>query len=144
MLILCFFEGNTSQGVVQFKYFTMNIWTINIFIWYQISTLTLWQVDCIWLTLLSIPNIEIMLSNWLCFTAAILEVFLFAGVAFGYGFLQYIFEKEQVFWDDVCYDPKRHPNCTKPNGKLFSTFETWVGHGIHSGLSGILSNPFFA
>ena len=55
-----------------------------------------------------------MLSNWLCLAFALLEVFFYSGVAYGFGFMQYIFEKEQVFWDAVCYDPEKHPNCYLP------------------------------
>ena len=60
-----------------------------------------------------------MLSNWLCLTFAMLEIFIFAGVAFGFGFMQYIFEKENVFWDDVCYDPDKHSNCTNIPGTFY-------------------------
>jgi len=54
-----------------------------------------------------------MLSNWICLTFALLETFLFSGVAFGFGFMQYIFKTEEVFWDDVCYDPEKHPMCER-------------------------------
>lgn len=29
-----------------------------------------------------------------------------------FGFIQYIFEKEGVFWDELCYSAEKHPNCT--------------------------------
>ena len=68
----------------------------------------------------------IMLSSWLCLAFAILETFIYAGVSFGFGFLQYIFEKEQVFWDDVCYDPNIHTNCSKPQGKILKYFNVLI------------------
>jgi len=33
------------------------------------------------------------------------EVLLYAGVVYGFGFVQYILELEGVFWNELCYDP---------------------------------------
>ena len=59
-----------------------------------------------------------MFSNWLCLIFASFEVFFYSGVVFGYGFLQFIFEKENVFWKEHCYDRSIHTNCTKSNSKF--------------------------
>ena len=58
-----------------------------------------------------------MISNWLAFFFAILEIFFYSGVAYGFGFLQYIFEKESIIWDRLCYDPLNHTQCTLVEGK---------------------------
>ena len=58
---------------------------------------------------------------------SLFEEFLFSGAGYGFGFLQYIWEKENIFWDEVCYDPIEHPNCTV--GKLPErTLSDYVGY----------------
>ena len=52
-----------------------------------------------------------MLSNWISLVFACLEIFIFAGAGYGFGFLQYIWEKESIFWDELCYDPIKYPDC---------------------------------
>lgn len=60
-----------------------------------------------------------MISNWLAFSFAILEIFFYAGTCYGFGFMQYILEKEGVFWDEKCYDPEKHKSCTiLPDGQI--------------------------
>jgi hypothetical protein len=63
-------------------------------------------------------------SNNLALILAFLEVFLYAGVGFGYAFLQYIFEKENVFWDEVCYEPEKYPTCNQTTGKKICFIST--------------------
>lgn len=53
-----------------------------------------------------------MISNYLAFAFSILEIFLYAGAVYGYGFVQYILEKESIFWDELCFDETKHVNCT--------------------------------
>lgn len=36
------------------------------------------------------------------------EVLCYAGVPYGFGFIQYIFEQEGVFWEELCYDEELH------------------------------------
>ena len=44
-----------------------------------------------------------MVSNYLSFVFSFLEIFIYGGAVYGFGFLQYIFEKEEVFWDELCF-----------------------------------------
>ena len=37
-----------------------------------------------------------------------IEVLCYAGVPYGFGFIQYIFEKEGVFWQELCYEEELH------------------------------------
>ena len=32
--------------------------------------------------------------------------------------MQYILEKEGVFWDEKCYDPEKHQSCTVLPGEI--------------------------
>ena len=32
--------------------------------------------------------------------------------------MQYILEKEGVFWDEKCYDPEKHKSCTILPGEI--------------------------
>jgi len=49
-----------------------------------------------------------------------LELLCFAGVAFGYGFVQFIWEQEAVFWDDKCYNEAEHGDvCTAKDDNGF-------------------------
>ena len=43
-------------------------------------------------------------SNYLSYFISLVEILFFMGAPFGFGFLQYIFEKEGVFWMELCYD----------------------------------------
>ena len=54
------------------------------------------------------------ISNYLSYFISIVEMLFYAGVPYGFGFLQYIFEKEGVFWMELCYDetnPEHIENC---------------------------------
>jgi len=57
-----------------------------------------------------------MISNSIAFSFSILEVFLYAGAVYGYGFIQYILEKESIFWNELCFDEEKYPECTQING----------------------------
>ena len=56
-----------------------------------------------------------MIGNWVAFSFSVLELLFFAGVAFGFGFLQFIFEEEDIFWDELCHDTE---NCTSQGSSL--------------------------
>ena len=54
------------------------------------------------------------ISNYLSYFISIVEMLFYAGVPYGFGFLQYTFEKEGVFWMELCYDetnPEHIENC---------------------------------
>ena len=56
-----------------------------------------------------------MIGNWVAFSFSVVELLFFAGVAFGFGFLQFIFEEEDIFWDELCHDTE---NCSSQGSSL--------------------------
>ena len=57
---------------------------------------------------------NLKISNYLSYLFSMMEILFYGGVPYGFGFLQYIFEKEGVFWKELCYDennPEHVANC---------------------------------
>lgn len=50
-----------------------------------------------------------MISNKISYVFGLIEIFLFGGAVYGWSFLQYIFEAENVFWDQLC---QNRTNCS--------------------------------
>jgi hypothetical protein len=48
------------------------------------------------------------ISNYVSYFLSMVEVLCYAGVPYGFGFIQYIFEREGVFWKELCYDEDLH------------------------------------
>ena len=62
-----------------------------------------------------------MISNKIAFISGLIEIFLFGGAVYGWGFLQYILEAEEVFWDQLCKNStncENVTNCDKAGGFL--------------------------
>ena len=57
---------------------------------------------------------NLKISNYLSYIFSMIEILFYGGVPYGFGFLQYIFEKEGLFWKELCYDennPEHVANC---------------------------------
>lgn len=52
-----------------------------------------------------------------------MEILFYGGAVYGFGFMQYIFEKEEVFWDELCYTSEKYPNCTQSMEEVHCPFE---------------------
>ena len=53
-------------------------------------------------------------SNSFSYFISLVETLFYLGVPYGFGFLQFIFEKEGIFWKELCYDesnPEHLANC---------------------------------
>ena len=50
-----------------------------------------------------------MISNKISYIFGLIEIFLFGGAVYGWSFLQYIFEAENVFWEQLC---QNRTNCS--------------------------------
>jgi len=46
-----------------------------------------------------------MISNYISYAISLIEILFIGGAVWGWGFMQYMFEKEQVFYDSQCLSP---------------------------------------
>ena len=45
-----------------------------------------------------------MISNYISYAISLIEILFIGGAVWGWGFMQYMFEKEYVFYDSQCFD----------------------------------------
>ena len=45
-----------------------------------------------------------MISNYISYAISLIEILFIGGAVWGWGFMQYMFEKEYVFYDSQCLD----------------------------------------
>ena len=46
-----------------------------------------------------------MISNYISYAISLIEILFIGGAVWGWGFMQYMFEKEYVFYDSQCLHP---------------------------------------
>ncbi len=54
-----------------------------------------------------------MIENFVSLLFGVVEILFFSGIGFGFPFLQYVLEKELVFYDEMCTDESAPANVTE-------------------------------